>query len=107
MELGLGTTPAKVEGCGRKPGAWRSAGGSSWRRRGVQCRPAVRGRECKDCPGARYEHKHTGRQGITGLKAATTPTATRPKATASFRTVTGTASSSEMLAAIRFEFLGS
>jgi hypothetical protein len=31
VELGLDATPAKVEGCGRKPGAWRSAVGSSWR----------------------------------------------------------------------------
>jgi len=85
-------------------GAWVAPPGGAG---GIQCRPAVRGRERKDCPGARCEH--TGRQGITGLKAATTPTATRLKATASFRTVTGTASSSEseMLAAIRFEFLGS
>lgn len=83
-------------------GAWVAPPGGAG---GIPCRPAVRGRECKDCPGVRCEH--TGPQGITGLKAATTPTATRLKATASFRTVTGTASSSEMLAAIRFEFLGS
>lgn len=106
MELGLGATPAKVEGLrskARRPAERGVAppGGAG----GIQCRPAVRGRECKDRPGAGCEH--TGRQGITGLKAATTPTATRPKATASFRTVTGTASRSGMFAAIRFEFLGS
>lgn len=106
MELGLGATPANAEGLRSKarclaergwlllaaPGAFRAG------RRSV----AVSARTAQ---GARCEH--TGRQGITGLKAATTPTATRLKATASFRTVTGTASSSEMLAAIRFEFRGS
>ena len=34
VELGLDVTPVKVEGLRSKPGAWRSAGGSSWRRRG-------------------------------------------------------------------------
>ncbi|SBV00215.1 hypothetical protein YUMDRAFT_06373 [Streptomyces sp. OspMP-M45] len=33
-ELGLGTTSAKAEGGVRRPGAWRNAGGSSWKCRG-------------------------------------------------------------------------
>lgn len=69
VELGLQTTSAKVEGCARRPGGRRSAGGSCRRRQGCS---APAGGPCQTPPHPR-DHRPPDHRPTTGRQRLVVP----------------------------------